>query len=138
MKFITFKCSFKGKKQHYPISDEFVSSGYQQSNGGYIDKATDVDTSLAEPNQKWHFLESYAPSVSDNREASKVYMGLQCPELLLWIAEAAGVDPEIVQAASDEAKEIIDGGSSGHARNSACKAIREVIPFSTAEQAIKR
>jgi hypothetical protein len=30
---------FKTKNEHYPISDGFIKSGYQQQGGGYINKA---------------------------------------------------------------------------------------------------
>lgn len=47
------------KKEHYPLSDEFIEK-YQQDGGGYIDYARQkglvVDKTLHEPNQKWHFL----------------------------------------------------------------------------------
>ena len=55
------------KKEHYPFSDEFVEK-YQQSSGGYISNAKKaglvVDKQLHEPNQKWHFFESWLyPSI---------------------------------------------------------------------------
>ena len=50
------------KKAHYPISDEFIEK-YQQKSGGYIELALEkglvVDKHLHEPNQKWHFFDSW-------------------------------------------------------------------------------
>ncbi len=33
---------FKTKNKHYPISDGFVKSGYQQNGGEYINKAKNM------------------------------------------------------------------------------------------------
>jgi hypothetical protein len=83
---------YKGKKKHYCISDSFVKSGYQQKKGGYIDYAKKTYSKEVEPSQKWHFIEAYA---SKKDRDDKFYYGrLKCPELLLWMAEAAGVDIE--------------------------------------------
>ena len=53
------------QQEHYPVSDEFIKK-YQQSpnnHKGYIYYAWEtghiIDRNLAEPNQKWHFFESY-------------------------------------------------------------------------------
>lgn len=97
------------KEEHYPISDEFIEH-YQQASGGYIDNAKKaglvVDKYMHEPNQKWHFFESwYYASLEDGTlkkeddAKAKIYKRLLCPELLLWIFEASGVSPLKVQAA---------------------------------------
>lgn len=99
----------KTKREHYPLSDEFIEK-YQQNSGGYIDYAKElglvVDKQLHEPNQKWHFLTSWLQvsidqgSISLSESAkTRVYTKLLCPELLLWIYEASGVDPVKVKAA---------------------------------------
>ena len=59
----------EGKKEHYPLSDEFIER-YQQTSGGYIDNAKKagltVDKQQHEPNQKWHFFESWLyPTISE-------------------------------------------------------------------------
>ena len=103
------------KKEHYPISDEFIEK-YQQDDGGYIDNAFKaglvVDKQLHSPNQKWHFFESwYYPSIEDgtlsytDSAKSRIYSKLLCPELLLWIYEACEVSPIKVRAAYDVAIE---------------------------------
>lgn len=63
-----------------------------------------------EPNQKWHFFESWLQvlldegSISYDDDAKKrVYTNLLSPELLLWIYEACGEDNVKVQAAYDAA-----------------------------------
>lgn len=103
------------KNEHYPLSDEFIER-YQQTSGGYIDTAKKagrvVDKQKHEPNQKWHFFESwFYPSIDDGTltldsdARSKVYINLKCPELLLWIYEACNVNPSKVRAAKDVAEQ---------------------------------
>lgn len=106
----------KDKREHYPLSDEFIEK-YQQTSGGYIDLAKKtagmvVDKEKHEPNQKWHFFDSWLyPSVEDGSltweesAQNRVYGKLLCPELLLWIYEACGVDPVKVKAAKDVAEQ---------------------------------
>jgi len=93
-------CNYlENKREHYPLSDEFIER-YQQSSGGYIDYARQcgivVDKTLHSPNQKWHFFSSwleYGEIDKTGDAKSRIYVGLKCPELLLWIYEAMGVDP---------------------------------------------
>lgn len=114
---------YSAKKEHYPISDDFVKK-YQQKNTGsntYIVYALEtgilVDKELAEPNQKWHLLESYFSQnikkhKDENNEGyineTNTCASLKCPELLLWMAEAAGVDSNVIKSASEYAKKEID------------------------------
>lgn len=97
------------KKEHYPLSDEFIER-YQQASGGYIDYAKKtghlVDREMHEPNQKWHFFDSWLYQSIDEGSLtweedakSRVYTKLLCPELLLWIYEACEVDPVKVRNA---------------------------------------
>lgn len=135
------------KNEHYPISDEFVH-GYQQGPGknSYIAFALQVGKvikrDIAEPNQKWHFFESYILNLLvDNKmnlecKASKVYSKLRCPELILWLCEASGVDSITLMEASACAKEIIDNGSDNRARNVAGCKIRAMIPWEKIEKAL--
>lgn len=124
------------KKEHYPLSDEFVEK-YQQSSGGYIDNAKKaglvVDKLLHEPNQKWHFFDSWLyPSIEegtlswDDSAQSRVYTKLQCPELLLWIYEACEVDPSKVKLAKDKAEE---GEVQGLATASIAKNMRSIVSW---------
>lgn len=150
---------FENAKEHYEISDEFVKSGYHQREnaGNYIGEARkrklEVNKDKAEPNQKWHLLESYIQLALDDPNYSMTletkfprrYNILKCPELLLWIAEAAGVDKEKVQKAANKAKQaaievdqFIDSGISRHAGNEAVKKIRQEIPWEEIENCIKK
>lgn len=125
---------------------------YQQNKGkppeydsGYIKKAyncgMDINTEKAEPNQKWHLLNSYYGVNEDgfdindkeldkdadiwcmgNIETGKGGPGLKCPELLLWIAEAAGVN---IEKAKVEAEKLCEKGE----RLLACNAIKQTIPW---------
>lgn len=124
------------KKEHYPISDQFVER-YQQTGGGYIDYARQsgilVDKQKHSPNQKWHFFDSWLiPSIDagtlswDSDARSRVYIGLKCPELLLWIFEAADVSPEKVRNAMKVAE--IGKITNEHVSTTA-KKMRDCVPW---------
>lgn len=140
---------FENAKEHYEISDEFVKSGYQQyKSRGYMQYAKKVghiiDIQIAEPNQRWHFFESYIlrsfadDTITLDNDFSLCYNKLLCPELLLWIAEAAGIDKTKVQLLANKAKNIIDSGEDGTARNKAGIEIRQEIPWEEIENCIKK
>lgn len=118
------------KEKHYLISDLFVKTGYGQKKNGYIKKAKKANKTIswedAEPDQRWHFLESYASTLDGKADAKTVYRVI-CPELLLWMAEAAGVDSKIVEQAEQSARVIIDNGTNGYARNKAGREIKKNI-----------
>lgn len=135
---------FQDKKTHYKTSDSFASDvRYRQKRGGYIKKAKDthieIDIEKAEPNQKWHLITSYYDELSDcKKDAKDCYNRLLCPELLLWIADAAGIELEIVEKAAAKSREIIDGGADGRSRNKAGKEItKKIIPWEMIEEKIK-
>ena len=93
------------KREHYPLSDEFIER-YQQASGGYIDYAKQcgivVDRTQHSPNQKWHIFTSWLEygEIDKTGDAySRIYVGLKCPELLLWIYEAMGADPSKIRDA---------------------------------------
>lgn len=124
------------KKEHYPFSDEFIER-YQQTNGGYIDFAKKtghlIDREKHEPNQKWHFFDSWLmQSIEDgsltwDADAKKrVYSGLLCPELLLWIFEACEVDPVKVKNAKDVAEQ---GKVAGTNVSTIAKNMRACVPW---------
>lgn len=105
----------QSKKAHYPLSDEFIER-FQQTSGGYIDNAKKagltVNKYMHEPNQKWHFFDSwYYASLDDgsltvdDSAKNRIYSKLLCPELLLWIYEACEVEPIKVKAAKEVAEE---------------------------------
>ena len=87
---------------------------YQQKSGGYIKFAHDtghtVSAEQCEPNQKWHLFESYISRTFEEEGENVVVCisQLKCPELLLWMAEAAGIDDEIVMEAKEAAASEID------------------------------
>lgn len=132
------------KDAHYPLSDEFIER-YQQASGGYIDLAKKtagmiVDREKHEPNQKWHFFESWLyPSIDDGTltwdesAQSRVYTKLLCPELLLWIYEATGVDPVKVRAAKDVAER---GRAAGTAVTTIAKNMRACVAWADMEAAL--
>lgn len=77
------------------ISDLCVKQGYGQSSGGYLKTCKRYDIKLAEPSQKEHFLNYY----SDKAESPPTYYYLRCPQLLLFIAEIAGVSSKSIKKA---------------------------------------
>ena len=133
----------KTKKEHYPLSDEFVER-YQQTDGGYLDNAKKagilVDKQLHSPNQKWHFFESWLyPSIEDGTLSwdesaeNRVYTKLLCPELLLWIYEACGVNPSKVRAAKEVAEE---GKVAAVAVTTIAKNMRAIVSWEDLKQGI--
>lgn len=133
------------KNAHYPLSDEFIEK-YQQSGGGYIDYAKQmgriVDKEKHEPDQKWHFFDSWLyPSIEDESNSlnwdsdakSRVYNSLLCPELLLWIYEASGVDPVKVR----NAKAVAEQGKSAKTNVSTiAKNMRACVPWDDIANAV--
>ena len=129
--------------EHYPLSDEFIER-YQQTSGGYIENAKKagliVDKHMHEPNQKWHFFDSWLyPSIDDGTLSwdesakSRVYSKLICPELLLWIYEACGVNPNKVR----EAKKIAEQGKVAKTNVSTiAKNMRAVVSWEDLEDGI--
>lgn len=124
------------KKEHYPLSDEFIER-YQQTSGGYIYYANKkghlVDKERHEPNQKWHFFDSWLyqslddGSITMDADAKRrVYTGLLCLELLLWIYEASGVDPIKVKAAKEVAEK---GKVEGTNVSTIAKNMRACVPW---------
>ncbi|HBF68120.1 MAG TPA: hypothetical protein DDW20_02215 [Firmicutes bacterium] len=132
------------KKEHYPLSDEFIER-YQQSSGGYLDYAKQVghvvDKSIHEPNQKWHFFDSWYYRTIEEEAAegndfetasakSRVYSMLLCPELLLWIYEACDVSPSKVKKAKDVAEQ---GKSSKTSTTTIASNMRKVVAWEDLE-----
>lgn len=146
---------YKDKEPNYFFTKKFIQEGYQQDlinteNGdkykrkynGYIynareaikkgNKEIKINYREAEPNQKWHFFDSYIKgnNIDVTQSAKKVYNRLLCPELLLWIIEAAGINKESVQKVYKKAKEIIDiDRTNGYLRNKAGREIRKNITW---------
>lgn len=125
------------KNEQYPITNEYVEL-YQQESGGYISNAIKaglvVDKTQHLPSQKWHYFQSWLyPTIEegmlwDASASDRSYGKFSCPELLLWIIEATGVDSEKVT----EAKNIaIEGKQNGTRVTTICANIRAAVPFNT-------
>jgi hypothetical protein len=110
---------YQDKKEHYPISDDFIKQ-YQQKTIGeesYINHALKtghlICDAIAEPNQKWHLLEAYYIQQILKNGIEYLYekntcCRLSCPELILWMAEAAEVQCEVINIAKIAAMKQID------------------------------
>lgn len=135
----------KDKKEHYPLSDEFIER-YQQKDGGYIELAASlgmtINKEMHEPNQKWHFFDSWMyPKINDENDSltwesdakTRVYNNLLCPELLLWIYEASGVSPDKVKAAKEVAEQ---GRAAGTSVTSIASNMRKCVPWDDIANAI--
>lgn len=125
------------KDEQYPITNEYVEL-YQQESGGYISNALKagltVDKSQHLPSQKWHYFDSWLYATIeegmmwDASASDRSYGKFSCPELLLWIIEATGVETEKVI----EAKNIaIEGKQNGVGVSTICASIRAAVPFNT-------
>ena len=125
------------KDEQYPITNEYVEL-YQQESGGYIANAIKagltVDKAQHLPSQKWHYFESWLYTTIeegmlwDASASDRSYGKFSCPELLLWIIEATGVETEKVI----EAKNIaIEGKQNGTGVSTICASIRAAVPFNT-------
>ena len=132
------------KKEHYPLSDEFIAQ-YRQCKGGYIDFAIktghSADQKRYEPNQKWHFYESWLirslqdGTISWEDNAKVIYSKIiSCPEWLLWFLEAVGIEPSDVAVAKKIAE---DGKKKNIAVGTIAKEIRRRIRWEVIENAIK-
>ena len=125
------------KGEQYPITNEYVEL-YQQASGGYITNALNaglvVDKAKHLPSQKWHYFESWLYATIDEgmlwdaSASDRSYGKFSCPELLLWIIEATGVETKKVIEAKDIA---IAGKESGLGVSSICAQIRAAVPFNT-------
>ena len=130
---------YENKEEHYPNTDNFIHE-YQQRNvskESYLAYAIEtghmIYRRMGEPNQKWHLLESwYHRKQSDNPDFSnqKVtsWCNLTCPELLIWMAEAAGLD-----GVEDVVKEILNddiySSNDRFARNKMSSRIKEKLAW---------
>lgn len=80
------------------FADLLVKKGYGQNYGGYFDDFKEVlNTELAEPNQKLHFTNYYMNCKRKDKKPS--YSSLHCPQLILWIAEIAGLNDSHLNSA---------------------------------------
>jgi len=127
------------KEEHYTYSDAFIKE-YQQASGGYIDlwksQGKTVDKSKCEPNQYWHFFESWCkPSIDQgtlkfSAAGSRGYSNFSCPELQLWIMEACGAPANKVEEAYNVA---VQGKKDGTKVISICSSMRAIVPWTDIE-----
>jgi len=81
--------------------DQMVKEGLGQTVGGYFDIAKKtkynkiIDNSIAEPSQAFHFQEYYIDN-ENNKGKNPTYSSLKCPQLIMYIAEMAGLKREIL------------------------------------------
>lgn len=85
----------KLEKKEY-IADTCVKAGYGQNCGGYLASDSKKE-SAARPSEKEHFLSYYGRA--EIAEKNPTYQYLRCPQLLLFVAEAAGVSKEKLEKA---------------------------------------
>jgi len=95
------------------------------------------DTTMVGRTQKQHWSRWLSAGYSGpgvyerqnwNRDARFVFNHVQCPDMLIWLAQAAGLPDAVLQAAY----EACCGAGSRPA--SRCGAIRRIIPWETMEQ----
>ncbi len=115
-----FKSNNKGEELR---SDQIVKHGLGQTIGGYFDEAqhphwhneqnkkiweteTYYDTQSAKPSQYFHFYEYYVENRLQSGKDKKLptYPWLKCPQLLMYIAEVAGLDSKRL----DDAYEFLE------------------------------
>lgn len=125
---------YKQQEERPKNTTEFIRR-YQQLNSGkgtYLHNAIVEGKMIykceGEPNQKWHLLNSWYPNKKEKISEKNVteWCGLQCPELLLWIAEVSGqkekVKYVVEKILNDDSYKANDG-----------KARREMVKFIKAE-----
>ena len=85
------------------VCDMMDKEGLGQTVGGYFEVAKYpkykriIDRSEAEPSQAFHFFEYYIDDEKNKRSDKKSsYNSLKCPQLIMYIAEMAGLDRQIL------------------------------------------
>ena len=77
-----------------PLTEKLVAAGYQQTYGGYIDKAKslsmEVDYLDNKPSQYWHLM-SYCDTKKEDDSFTK---SVVCGELIFWMAEVLDCVPK--------------------------------------------
>lgn len=95
------------------VCDQMVKEGLGQTVGGYFEVANypkykrSIDKEIAEPSQAFHFFEYYIDDNKNNRSNNKPsYACLKCPQLIMYIAEMAGLKREILLECLDFIRKI--------------------------------
>lgn len=84
--------------------DMMVKDGFGQTVGGYFEVAEypkykrkiKIDRSNAEPSQAFHFFEYYIDDKKMIVHKKPSYNSLKCPQLIMYIAEMAGLNRQIL------------------------------------------
>ena len=83
---------FRDKENHpCPLTEKLVKAGYQQRNGGYIDRAKRegimVDYTKNSPSQYWHLM-----TYCDSKKVDDLFTkSIVCGELIFWMAEVSDI-----------------------------------------------
>lgn len=112
MNAVEMKTWAETKKDNYPRSTYYDENIWRSPN-------------QSGSTEKEHCI-AWLEAQEDNRPAKDIYDCLHCVALVLWIAEAAGVDDETVRAASDAAEKIYTEKKSA---NSATAAAKDIISW---------
>ena len=103
-------------KEHVPctLTEKLVKAGYQQTSGGYIDRAIaegiEVDYKQNKPSQYWHLM-SYCNSRNPQAAFSK---SIVCGELIFWMAEvSASVHLKELQSLLEQIVDCRDDSKGG-------------------------
>lgn len=90
------------------VCDQIVIEGLGQTKGGYFETACEprynkqVIRKKAEPSQQFHFFSYYIDYIDPKMNRSEkmpTYANLKCPQLIMYVAEMAGLDAKIVDEA---------------------------------------
>lgn len=127
------------------IADDYVKEGYGQIKGGYFDVAYKRGKKIwkveAEPSQKWHFLVSYYGVKKENSKFNmhdKASLGrLMCPQLMMWIAELAGLDKNVLRKAMNKAIDYEKIHKTKNSRKIKYDVLNEMLYWGEITQIIK-
>ena len=92
--------------------DKLVKNGFGQTINGYFETAREtrynkqVIREKAEPSQQFHFFSYYIDAKINRSEKKPTYASLKCPQLIMYVAEMAGLDTKIVDKAFNFLKDF--------------------------------
>lgn len=103
----------KNTKNEELLCDALVKEGLGQTIGGYFEVAEypkyrkETNREMAKPSQSFHFFEYYIDDEKNNRsEKMPSYSKLKCPQLIMYIAEMAGLSREILEECRSFLREL--------------------------------
>lgn len=111
---------------------------YQQLNSGngtYLHEAISQGKMIykceGEPNQRWHLLNSWYQYKKEKISEKQItdWCGLQCPELLLWIAEVAGQKENVKEVVEEILNNNIYKENDREARRGMVRYIKKEIKW---------